>query len=45
MSEKKILVVEDRSGTRRMLEETLGDEGYRTVAVASGGAISGRKPR
>jgi len=36
MSEKKILVVEDRSGTRRMLEETLGDEGYRTVAVASG---------
>lgn len=36
MDKGKILVVEDRSGTRRMLEETFVDEGYRPVAVASG---------
>ncbi|MFH1277454.1 MAG: sigma-54 dependent transcriptional regulator [Candidatus Eisenbacteria bacterium] len=36
MAERKILVVEDRAGTRRMLEETFGDEGYRAVAVATG---------
>jgi DNA-binding NtrC family response regulator len=36
MSEKRILVVEDRAGTRRMLEETLSDEGYRPIAVPTG---------
>ncbi|MFH1680768.1 MAG: sigma-54 dependent transcriptional regulator [Candidatus Eisenbacteria bacterium] len=36
MSERKILVVEDRAGTRKMLEETLADEGYEAVAVPTG---------
>ncbi len=36
MADNKILVVEDRPGTRKMLEETLSDDGYRAVAVASG---------
>jgi DNA-binding NtrC family response regulator len=36
MTEKKVLVVEDRSGTRRMLAETLSDEGYVPVAVPTG---------
>jgi DNA-binding NtrC family response regulator len=36
MTEKRILVVEDRAGTRKMLEGTLADEGYRAVAVPTG---------
>ncbi len=36
MPDRKILVVEDRLGTRRMLEETLSDEGYTTHGIGDG---------
>lgn len=36
MPDMKILIVEDRPATRRMLVETLADEGYSTVAVGDG---------
>ncbi len=34
----RILVVEDRESTRRMLEETLGDAGYRVSGIGDGTA-------
>ena len=36
MANEKILVVEDREGTLRMLEETLSDEGYTPFGAATG---------
>ena len=36
MNERRILIVEDRPGTRRMLEETLQDEGWETTGIEDG---------
>ncbi len=37
MNERRILIVEDRPATRRMLEETLQDEGWDTTGIEDGG--------
>lgn len=36
MNERRILIVEDRPATRRMLEETLQDEGWDTTGIEDG---------